>query len=241
MANNVKARYTNGALVPLEPLDLEEGAGSIGVGGCRLCGSVAQDSPAEARVGGGRGASAGNAEGYSPRGVERPAHRPGQEQETLPLRPPQGRGLRAMGVVFADAGYWIALWRDPTGGHGTCHSHSRSSQMVLTERLMAMAGIGGIPRTFAGAKIHKSMTHTVEVAFPQTDAQFQAALERYASPLRPDVEPHRLRAFIVMEAARHHRGVGSRPGLRAGRIRGADEVSPGGHHSQLGTETEQGR
>ena len=25
MANNVKARYTNGALVPLEPLDLEEG------------------------------------------------------------------------------------------------------------------------------------------------------------------------------------------------------------------------
>ena len=26
MVNNVKARYTNGALVPLEPLDLEEGA-----------------------------------------------------------------------------------------------------------------------------------------------------------------------------------------------------------------------
>ena len=25
MAHNVKARYTNGALVPLEPLDLEEG------------------------------------------------------------------------------------------------------------------------------------------------------------------------------------------------------------------------
>ena len=97
-----------------------------------------------------------------------------------------------MTAVFADAGYWIALWRPRDALYERAMTVAESlgavtvvtTQLVLTEALDAMAGAGEFHRRFAVQMVRElEQDPDVEIV-PQTDAQFQAAVERYGD--RPD-------------------------------------------------------
>ena len=112
-----------------------------------------------------------------------------------------------MGKVFADAGYWIALWNPRDTLHPRALSvadalgttHVVTTQMVLTETLDAMAGMGEFRRRLAIGMIHNlEADPTVEVV-PQTDAQFRAAVERYATRSDQRWSLTDCASFLVME------------------------------------------
>ena len=107
MIASVKARYSNGALVPLEPLDLEEGKEVVVSVEGPPGGDVGGDSGVEEGAGGDCGAGSGDAEGYSAGGMGGYSDGPRHEPQALPVWPSQ-RG-RLMALVFADTGYWIAI------------------------------------------------------------------------------------------------------------------------------------
>ena len=97
-----------------------------------------------------------------------------------------------MTSVFADAGYWIALWRPRDALHEKAMTVAEdlgsiavvTTQLVLIEALDAMAGTGEFRRRFA-AQMVRELEHNPDVEIvPQTDARFTAAVERYAA--RPD-------------------------------------------------------
>lgn len=109
--------------------------------------------------------------------------------------------------VFADAGYWIALWNPRDTLHPRALSVADSlgtttvltTQMVLTEALDAMAGIGEFRRRLAIRMIHDlDAAPNVEV-IPQTDAQFKAAVERYAARSDQRWSLTDCASFLVME------------------------------------------
>ena len=97
-----------------------------------------------------------------------------------------------MSVVFADSGYWIALWNPRDALHrrsmaaadalGT--SDVVTTQLVLVEALNSMAGKPEYRRTFAARMVHDLEDDPSVEIVPQTDTQFRAAVIRYAS--RPD-------------------------------------------------------
>ncbi len=97
-----------------------------------------------------------------------------------------------MRVVFADAGYWIALWnpRDPLhqralGVAGTLEAAAVvTTQVVLIEALNFMARMGEFRRRLAAQMVQRLRDDPDIEIVPQTDAQFQAAVEHYAA--RPD-------------------------------------------------------
>lgn len=97
-----------------------------------------------------------------------------------------------MTAVFADAGYWIALWRRRDALHEQAMTVAENlgavtvvtTQLVLIETLDAMASAGEFSRQFAVQMVRElEQDPDVEIV-PQTAAQFQAAVERYAA--RPD-------------------------------------------------------
>ena len=97
-----------------------------------------------------------------------------------------------MTAVFADAGYWIALWRPRDALYERAITVAEdlgavtvvTTQLVLIEALDAMAGAGEFRRQFAVQMVRElEQDPDVEIV-PQTDAQFQAAVERYGG--RPD-------------------------------------------------------
>ena len=97
-----------------------------------------------------------------------------------------------MTAVFADAGYWIALWRPRDALHEKAMTVAESlgsipvvtTQLVLIEALDSMAGAGEVRRRFA-VQMVRELEHNPDVEIvPQTDARFRAAVERYAA--RPD-------------------------------------------------------
>lgn len=97
-----------------------------------------------------------------------------------------------MSLVFADAGYWIALWspRDALHPRATALAETLAAtgvvttRLVLVETLDAMAGMGEFRRRFATRMIGRlEADPTIEIV-PATEAQFRTALERYAA--RPD-------------------------------------------------------
>jgi uncharacterized protein len=99
-----------------------------------------------------------------------------------------------MNVVFADAGYWIALFNPRDQLHAKALSVSTTlqgwsivtSQMVLTEFLNHYAALGQ-PFRQRAVQVVRSLQDNVDVeVIPQTDAQFAAALTLYAQ--RPDKE-----------------------------------------------------
>ncbi len=112
-----------------------------------------------------------------------------------------------MRVVFADAGYWIALWnpRDPLHEQalavaGTLEAAAVvTTQTVLIEALNFMARMGEFRRRFAAQMVQTLRDNPDVEIVPQTDAQFQAAVERYAR--RPDQawSLTDCASFIVME------------------------------------------
>lgn len=99
-----------------------------------------------------------------------------------------------MNAIFADTGYWIALFNPRDDLHATALRISRAiqgrpivtSQMVLTEFLNYYAALGQSFRQQA-VQVVRSLQQATEVEIvPQTDAQFQAALTFYTQ--RPDKE-----------------------------------------------------
>ena len=95
-------------------------------------------------------------------------------------------------MVFADAGYWIALWnprdvlheRALTVGGTLAAVAIVTTQLVLIEALDFMAGMGEFRRRFAAEMVQRlEDSPSVEIV-SQTDVWFRVAAERYAA--RPD-------------------------------------------------------
>ena len=97
-----------------------------------------------------------------------------------------------MKLVFADAGYWIALIdpRDVLRAQALAESRRRgerdiaTTQMVLDEVLAAFTSRGPQLRTAAAELVQWLIDDSEVEVIPQTDEQFRAALQRYAA--RPD-------------------------------------------------------
>ena len=99
-----------------------------------------------------------------------------------------------MNAIFADAGYWIALFnpRDVLHVKGLTVARAMqgrpivTSQMVLTEFLNYYASLGQSFRQQA-VRVVRSLQQATEVEIvPKTDEQFLAALTFYSQ--RPDKE-----------------------------------------------------
>ncbi len=112
-----------------------------------------------------------------------------------------------MPAVFADSGYWIALWnpRDTlhrramavTDALGT--SAVVTTQLVLTEALDAMAGMGEFRRRFAARMVQALEDNPAVEIVPQTDFQFRTAVERYTSRSDQRWGLTDCASFLVME------------------------------------------
>ncbi|MCY3570730.1 MAG: PIN domain-containing protein [Chloroflexi bacterium] len=112
-----------------------------------------------------------------------------------------------MAALFADSGYWIAL----IDSRDQLHSRARAvsarlndaeivtTQMALVETLASQAGSGERARLAATRLVERLVQSPRVEIIPQTDAQFQAAFERYAA--RPDQRWSLTdcASFIVME------------------------------------------
>ena len=99
-----------------------------------------------------------------------------------------------MNAIFADTGYWIALFNPRDDLHAKALTVARvtqgrpivTSQLVLTEFLNYYASLGQ-PFRQQAVQVVRSLQQAGEVEIvPQTDEQFQAALTFYAQ--RPDKE-----------------------------------------------------
>ena len=112
-----------------------------------------------------------------------------------------------MSVVFADAGYWVALWypRDALHGRAVTIANSLTAdtivttQMVLTEALDGMAGFGEFRRGIATQMVRDLEDDPAVEIVPQTDALFHAALERYDSRGDQRWSLTDCASFLVME------------------------------------------
>ncbi len=98
-----------------------------------------------------------------------------------------------MAALFADSGYWSALIDSRDQLHSRARAASArlndsdivTTQMALLETLASQAGSGERAR-LAATRLVERLTQSPRVEIvPQTDAQFQAAFERYAA--RPDL------------------------------------------------------
>ena len=97
MALRLTAEYINGALKPLEPLDLKEGT---------VVTRYIEEQDQKQRQVHSALETADRIRESAPAGhMGQPADRRGQELPALPLRAPEGR--RVMPEVFAGTGYWI--------------------------------------------------------------------------------------------------------------------------------------
>jgi uncharacterized protein len=99
-----------------------------------------------------------------------------------------------MNAIFADTGYWIALFNPRDDLHAKALTVARvtqghlivTSQLILTEFLNYYASLGQSFRQQA-VQVVRSLQQATEVEIvPQTDDQFQAALTLYSQ--RPDKE-----------------------------------------------------
>ena len=112
-----------------------------------------------------------------------------------------------MPAIFADSGYWIALWNPRDALHQRAMTLADSfgmvavvtTQLVLTETLDAMAGMGEFRRRFAAQMIQALEDDpNVEIVL-QTDSQFRAAVERYTSRSDQRWGLTDCASFLVME------------------------------------------
>ena len=112
-----------------------------------------------------------------------------------------------MPPVFADAGYWIALWdpEDSLNERAAAVAESLgaqavvTTQMVLGEALNYMSRRGQFRRRLAARMTHELEDDPDIEIVPQTDLQFRAALERYASRADQSWSLTDCASFIVME------------------------------------------
>ncbi len=112
-----------------------------------------------------------------------------------------------MAGVFADTGYWVALWNPRDALHRIATAISESlgesdvvtTQLVLVEVLDSMAGEPEFRRAFTAERVQELEAMPYVEIVPMSDAQFRAALERYAA--RPDQRwsVTDCASFLVME------------------------------------------
>ena len=97
-----------------------------------------------------------------------------------------------MSPVFADSGYWIALWNPRDGLHERALAIERTlratpivtTEFVLIEALNFVAGMGGFRRRFTARMVQQLDADPDVEIVAQTEGRFRAAVERYAA--RPD-------------------------------------------------------
>ena len=112
-----------------------------------------------------------------------------------------------MNGVFADTGYWIALFNPRDQLHAKAVTASQvlqgrqivTSQMVLTEFLNHYAALGQ-PFRQRAVQVVRSFQSNVDVEIvPQTDGQFAAALTLYAQRLDKEWGITDCASFLIMQ------------------------------------------
>ena len=115
-----------------------------------------------------------------------------------------------MPPVFADAGYWIALW-DP---EDSLHEHAAAiaadvgsdpivtTQLVLIEALNYMSGRGEFRRRLAARMVNELEEDPGVEVVHHSPAEFRAALERYVSRSDQTWGLTDCVSFLVMEERR---------------------------------------
>lgn len=110
-------------------------------------------------------------------------------------------------TLFADSGYWIAIMYPGDQLHrrarqvaaGLASHRIVTTQMALAEALNFMSELGEFRRRFASEMVrHLHNDPNVEI-IPQTDAQFRAAVERYAARSDQAWSLTDCASFLVME------------------------------------------
>ena len=113
-----------------------------------------------------------------------------------------------MRTVFADAGYWIALlgYDAQLLNRAASFANQRgafrivTSHMVLVEVLAHVSRGGDLTRSRAISLVKELQERDDVEVIPQTEAQFEAALERYAARLDQDWSLTDCASFLTMEA-----------------------------------------
>jgi len=112
-----------------------------------------------------------------------------------------------MSAVFADAGYWIALFNPRDNLHAKAVSMAQAaqgrpivtSQMVLTEFLNYYASLGQLFRQRA-VQVVRSLQQAAEVEIvPQTAEQFEAALTLYSQRQDKEWSLVDCASFLIMQ------------------------------------------
>ena len=112
-----------------------------------------------------------------------------------------------MRTLFADSGYWVALLSPRDQHHAAATSVAAgleeasivTTQMALTEAFNAMARAGEGGRRHI-AELLEDLENDPDVEIvPQTDAQFRAAVERYAARRDQPWSLTDCASFLVME------------------------------------------
>ncbi len=112
-----------------------------------------------------------------------------------------------MNVIFADAGYWIALWNPRDALHRQALAFADrvgatavvTTRLVLVEALDFMAGVGEFRRGFAAQMVQALEKDPSVEIIPLSDTHFHTALERYASRSDQRWSLTDCASFIVME------------------------------------------
>ena len=110
-------------------------------------------------------------------------------------------------ALFADSGYWIAIMHTDDQLHLQARRVASrmasvqivTTQMVLTEALNYMSELGEHRRSFASDMVRGlGDAPNIEI-IPQTDAQFRAAVERYAARSDQSWSLTDCASFLAME------------------------------------------
>lgn len=110
-------------------------------------------------------------------------------------------------TLFADSGYWVAFLypRDQHHARATAEANELgqvsivTTQMALTEVFNAMARTGEAGRRHV-VQLLRDLENDPDIEIvPQTDAQFRAAVERYASRSDQTWSLTDCASFLVME------------------------------------------
>ena len=112
-----------------------------------------------------------------------------------------------MPALFADSGYLIALMYPGDESHNRANAVAASlgstpivtTQMVSAEALNFMAGLGESRRGFAAELVQRFQTDPNVEIVSQSDSQFRAALDSYASRSDQTWSLTNCASFMVME------------------------------------------
>ena len=110
-------------------------------------------------------------------------------------------------MVFADTGYWIAMFNPNDELHEKARTVTRqlgvcrivTTEMVFVEFLNFIGGEGQRQRRLAAATVRALSTNPDVEVVAQTSIQFQAAVDRYAFRLDQSWSVADCASFLLME------------------------------------------